>query len=100
MISNERNTQLHPIGKGESAADGEASGRYAFSSIPRYCSKLDQTGKVHMQKNNIKFMPAFLATALLAQVAMAQTSDSTSQPTPPKTSSSTIHLNKLIGAEV
>ena len=53
-----------------------------------------------MQINKIKFMPAFLATALLTQVAMAQTSDSTSQPAATKTSSSTIHLNKLIGAEV
>ena len=53
-----------------------------------------------MQRNRIQFTATLLATALLAQVAMAQTSDSTNQLSAARTSPSGIHINKLIGADV
>ena len=53
-----------------------------------------------MQRNGIQFTVTLLATALLAQVAMAQTSDSTNQLSAARTSPSGIHINKLIGTEV
>ena len=53
-----------------------------------------------MQRNRIQFTATLLATALLAQVSMAQTSDSKNQLLPPGTLQSGIHLNKLIGADV
>jgi sporulation protein YlmC with PRC-barrel domain len=51
-------------------------------------------------RNRIQFTATLLATALLAQVAMAQTSDSKNQLSTARTSLSGIHLNKLIGADV
>ena len=51
-------------------------------------------------RNRIPFTATLLATALLAQVSMAQTSDSKNQLSAARTSSSGIHINKLIGAEV
>lgn len=54
-----------------------------------------------MQKNrNIKFTLTLLATALLAQVAMAGNSDSTNQLSAAGTAPAGIHINKLIGADV
>jgi len=53
-----------------------------------------------MKKNRIQFTATLLATALLAQVALAQRSDSTNQLSAAGTSPSGIHLNKLIGADV
>ena len=50
-------------------------------------------------RNGIQFTATLLATALLAQVAMAQTSDSQSQLSA-RTSPTGIHINKLIGADV
>ena len=53
-----------------------------------------------MRRNKIQITATLLATALLAQISMAQTSDSKNQLTPPGTLQSGIHLNKLIGADV
>ena len=53
-----------------------------------------------MKKNRIQFTATLLATALLAQVALAQRSDSTNQLSAAGTSATGIHLNKLIGADV
>jgi sporulation protein YlmC with PRC-barrel domain len=52
-----------------------------------------------MQKNGIQFTATLLATALLAQVSMAQTSDSTNQLSAVATSPG-VHISKLIGADV
>jgi sporulation protein YlmC with PRC-barrel domain len=87
-----------PLGK------GKAQGILAIREIcfQLHPSFLFQTqikpGKVHMPRNRIQLIATMLATALLAQVAVAQTSDSKNQLSAARTSG--IHINKLIGAEV